>query len=63
MRYNIKFSVTKGKTTDIKFEVHFIDSKIRFYESILELLRKKYPEGEIKILKTRDAREGVSHGL
>jgi hypothetical protein len=63
MRYNIKFSVTIGGKTQIKFEVHFIESKYRFYEMILDLLRQKYPEGEIKILKTREAMEGVAHGL
>ena len=51
MRYNIKFSVTIGGESQIKFEVHFIESKYRFYEMILDLLRQKYPEGEIKILK------------
>lgn len=63
MRYNIKFSVTIGGESQIKFEVHFIESKYRFYEMILDLLRQKYPEGEIKILKTREAMEGVAHGL
>jgi hypothetical protein len=63
MRYNIKFSVTIGGESQIKFEVHYIESKYRFYETIIDLLKEKYPEGEIKIIKTREAMEGVAHGL
>jgi hypothetical protein len=63
MRYNIKFSVTIGGKTQIKFEVHYVESKHKFYEVILDLLRQKYPKGEIKIIKTREAMEGVAHGL
>lgn len=63
MRYNIKFSVTIGGESQIKFEVHYIESKYRFYETIIDLLKKKYPKGEIKIIKTREAMEGVAHGL
>ena len=63
MRYNIKFSVTIGGESQIKFEVHYIESKYRFYETIIDLLKEKYPKGEIKIIKTREAMEGVAHGL
>jgi hypothetical protein len=63
MRYNIKFSLTIEGETQIKFEVHYVESKYKFYETVLNLLKQKYPEGEIKILKTREAVEGVSQGL
>jgi|GEM_PF-5603163 len=63
MRYNIKFSVTIGGESQIKFEVHFIESKYRFYDTILDLLKEKYPKAEIKILKTREALEAVSQGV
>jgi hypothetical protein len=63
MRYNIKFSVTIGGKTQIKFEVHYVESKYKFYETILDLLKKKYPKGEIKIIKTREAMEGVAPGI
>ena len=49
--------------SQIKFEVHYVESKYKFYDTILDLLKKKYPKGEIKIIKTREAMEGVAHGL
>jgi hypothetical protein len=63
MRYNIKFSLTVEGETSIKFEVHYVESKYKFYETVIDLLKEKYPEGIIKILKTREAVEGVSHGV
>lgn len=63
MRYNIKFSVTIGGKSQIKFEVHYVESKYRFYDTVLDLLRQKYPGAEIKIIKTKEAMEGVAHGL
>ena len=63
MRYNIKFSVTVKGETSIKFEVHYVESKYRFYETVIDLLKEKYPEGVIKIIKTREAMEGVAPGV
>jgi hypothetical protein len=63
MRYNIKFSVTVKGETSIKFEVHYVEIKYKFYETILDLLKEKYPKGEIKIIKTREAMEGVAPGV
>ena len=63
MRYNIKFSLKGKGEAVIKFEVHFVESKHKFYDTVLDILKKKYPGVEIKILKTREAVEGVSPGL
>jgi len=54
MRFNVKFSITKDKEVQNKFEVLETDAK---YDKVnaKTVLSKKYPDYEITILKISQA--------
>lgn len=62
MRFNVKFTVSKGTETQNKFEVIESDSK---YDKVNAkvVLSKKYPDYEITILKISQAATAKSEIL
>ena len=47
MKYNVSFSLTKGRVLNSKFEV--IETEAHNQETVLNILKKKYPDENIHI--------------